>query len=105
MSTSVETFVRILDVDEATARCLIEHQITGIEEVAYIPVAELEEGLGSRANLLPQLRQRARSYLTQLAAGRSGGDDAEPRPAMPRRPLQPRIGGTAVTGSADADLT
>lgn len=58
-----ELFVRVLAIDKAVADLLVANEITTLEEVAYVPEAELEEIPGLDRALVPLIRQRARSHL------------------------------------------
>jgi N utilization substance protein A len=67
MSTPEEsaeaTFVRVLGVPQMVARALCSSEITSLEELAYVPVAELLAVKGIQEWLLLELRERARIHL------------------------------------------
>ena len=56
-------FIDALDVDDVIAHLLIAEGFSCIEDVAYVPVAELAEIKGFEEELAEELRNRARSYL------------------------------------------
>jgi len=66
-----DLFVRVLAIDKAIADLLVANEITTLEEVAYVPQAELEEIKGLSAELITSIRQRARSHLLRDVMGRS----------------------------------
>ncbi len=61
--SAVELFMRLLDVDEQVAAALAGAELTTIEEVAYVPLAELLEIDAIELALLLALRQRARRQV------------------------------------------
>ncbi|MBB5017571.1 N utilization substance protein A [Chitinivorax tropicus] len=62
-------FMRTLDVDEEVATVLVQEGFSTLEEVAYVPLAEMLEIQGFDENLVNELRSRARnSLLTQAIA-------------------------------------
>ena len=61
--SAVELFMLLLDVDEQVAAALADAELTTIEEVAYIPLAELLEFDAIELALLLSLRQKARRHV------------------------------------------
>ena len=62
-----EMFITALDVDEVVAHLLVAEGFTSIEEVGYVPLAELAEIEGFEEEIAEELRNRARSYLAEEA--------------------------------------
>jgi N utilization substance protein A len=60
---AIELFVRVLAIDREVAGLLVAHEMKTLEEVAYVPEEELREIEGLDPNLVPLVRQRAKSYL------------------------------------------
>ena len=75
----VERFATDLDVDEELAGLLVEEGFSSLEEIAYVPVAELLEVEGFDEDLVNALRQRARDVLAkreaEAAAAEAPADD------------------------------
>ncbi|WP_341237666.1 transcription termination factor NusA [uncultured Limnobacter sp.] len=65
-----ELFTSKLDVDEEVANILIEEGFTGLEEVAYVPIAEMQEIEAFDADTVEALRTRARNALLTEAIAR-----------------------------------
>ncbi|MFT5657637.1 MAG: N utilization substance protein A [Gammaproteobacteria bacterium] len=63
----VENFMSQLDVDEEVAIILVQEGLTTIDEVAYIPEAELVEIDEFDEDIVKELRGRARDALLTLA--------------------------------------
>ncbi|RMD01001.1 transcription termination/antitermination protein NusA [Aquitalea sp. FJL05] len=64
-----DLFVKCLSVDEATATVLVQEGFATLEEVAYVPIAEMLEIDGFDEELVNELRSRARdAILTQAIA-------------------------------------
>lgn len=63
----VENFMEQLDVDEEVAVILVQEGLTTIDEVAYIPEAELVEIEEFDEDIVRELRGRARDALLTLA--------------------------------------
>ena len=63
----VENFMHQLDVDEEVAIILVQEGFTTIDEVAYIPEAELVEIEEFDEDIVKELRGRARDALLTLA--------------------------------------
>jgi N utilization substance protein A len=57
------TFIDKLDVDEEVADILIDEGFTGLEEIAYVPLAELQEIAAFDEGTINELRTRARNAL------------------------------------------
>lgn len=56
-------FMDKLDVDEEVADILIDEGFTGLEEIAYVPIAELQEIEAFDEDTINELRNRARNAL------------------------------------------
>jgi N utilization substance protein A len=57
------TFMEKLDIDEELADLLIEEGFSSLEEVAYVPLAEMLEIDGLDEEIVNELRNRARNVL------------------------------------------
>ncbi|MCD8504210.1 MAG: transcription termination factor NusA [Burkholderiaceae bacterium] len=57
------TFMEKLDVDDEVADILIDEGFTGLEEIAYVPIAELQEIEAFDEDTINELRSRARNAL------------------------------------------
>ncbi len=57
------TFMEKLDIDEELADLLIEEGFSSLEEVAYVPLAEMLEINGLDEEIVNELRNRARNVL------------------------------------------
>jgi N utilization substance protein A len=66
-ATQINLFVNALGVDEDLAQVLVMEGFTTIEEVAYVPVAEMLEIEGFDEDLVNVLRDRAKDYLLTKA--------------------------------------
>ncbi|GHA50816.1 transcription termination factor NusA [Photobacterium aphoticum] len=64
---SIEAFTKHLDIDEDFATVLVEEGFTTLEEIAYVPVAELMAVDGLDEDTVNALRDRAKEALTTLA--------------------------------------
>lgn len=62
-----QLFVTHLEIDETTANTLVQEGFATLEEVAYVPVAELLEIDGFDQNTVDSLRNRARDAILTLA--------------------------------------
>ena len=62
-----EMFITALDVDEVVAHLLVAEGFTSIEEVGYVPLAELAEIEGFEEEIAEELRTRARTFLSDEA--------------------------------------
>jgi N utilization substance protein A len=75
----VELFMKQLDVDEDVATILAQEGFSTIEEVAYVPQAELIAIQEFDANIVKELRNRARDVLlTQAIASEESLDQSMP---------------------------
>lgn len=63
----IDVFVNSLDVDEEMAEVLVAEGFTSIEEVAYVPAAEMLEIDGFDEDVVGELKQRAKDALLTLA--------------------------------------
>jgi N utilization substance protein A len=59
----IEMFMLKLDVDEDVAQVLVEEGFTSLEEVAYVPLAEMLEIEAFGEDTVNELRSRARDAL------------------------------------------
>ncbi|HQR82654.1 MAG TPA: transcription termination factor NusA, partial [Thiotrichales bacterium] len=66
-ATQINLFVNALGVDEDLAQVLVMEGFTSVEEVAYVPVAEMLEIEGFDEELVNLLRERAKDYLLTKA--------------------------------------
>jgi N utilization substance protein A len=74
-----ETFMKQLDVDEEIALILVQEGFSSIEEIAYVPTAELVEIEEFDEEVVEELRNRARDVLiTQAIVTEEKIDEAEP---------------------------
>jgi len=72
-------FIDKLDIDEDFALLLSEEGFTSLEEIAYVPTAELLEIDGMDEDIVEQLRERAKAALTtQALASEESLENAEP---------------------------
>ncbi|WP_407275186.1 transcription termination factor NusA [Halothiobacillus sp. DCM-1] len=71
---AIEEFMRQLDVDEDVATVLVEAGFSSLEEIAYVPVAELLDVDGFDESIVDELRNRAQDAL--LAQAISGDEPA-----------------------------
>ncbi|OUS31330.1 transcription termination/antitermination protein NusA [Thalassotalea sp. 42_200_T64] len=72
-------FTEKLDLDEDFATMLVEEGFTSLEEIAYVPVAELLEIDSLDEDTVEVLRERAKAALTTAAlASEESLEDAEP---------------------------
>ncbi len=80
-SQSIDLFVKHLDIDEDFAAALVEEGFTTLEEVAYVPAAELAEVDGLDEETVEVLRERAKEALTTIALAKQesiqGAEPAE----------------------------
>ncbi|AMG31108.1 transcription termination/antitermination protein NusA [Grimontia hollisae] len=78
---SIELFSKHLDIDEDFAAVLVEEGFTTLEEVAYVPAAELLEINGLDEDTVEELRSRAKEALTTIALAKEeileGAEPAE----------------------------
>ena len=79
MRTLIELFSKQLDVDEEVGLILVQEGFSTIEEVAYVPSAELLEIEEFDEDIVNELRTRARDVLlTQAIVQEEKIDEAEP---------------------------
>ncbi|MEX2515378.1 MAG: transcription termination factor NusA [Gammaproteobacteria bacterium] len=77
--TLVEMFKDQLGVDEEVASILVQEGFSSVEEVAYVPENEMLEIEEFDANLVEELRNRARDVmLTRAIVSEESVSDAEP---------------------------
>lgn len=82
-SRLTKLFVEGLDIDADFAAVLIDEGFSSLEEVAYVPVAELLAIDGMDEDLVEELRTRAKDFLTTKAlATEASLEDAEPEQAL-----------------------
>ncbi|MBK7250568.1 MAG: transcription termination/antitermination protein NusA [Gammaproteobacteria bacterium] len=75
----VQNFIRQLDVDEDVATILVQEGLSSIEEVAYVPQAELMAIEEFDEDIVRELRSRARDVLlTQAIASEESLDQRMP---------------------------
>jgi len=58
-----KTFIEALDVDEVIANLLVVEGFTSIEEVAYVPIEELQTIEGFDGEIAEELRRRAEEFV------------------------------------------
>jgi N utilization substance protein A len=74
-----ELFMKQLDVDEDVATVLVHEGFSSIEEIAYVPTAELLAIEEFDEEIVDELRNRARDVLlTQAIASEEKIDESEP---------------------------
>lgn len=79
--TFCQRFVEDLDVDEDLAGVLVQEGFTSVEEIAYVPAAELLQVEGFDEDMVNELRRRARDVLLNKAIAKEEMmtlDDADP---------------------------
>ncbi|WP_130537272.1 transcription termination factor NusA [Thiomicrorhabdus indica] len=75
----INIFVNALDIDDEFAEVLVGEGFTTLEEVAYVPAAEMLEIDGFDEDLVTELKQRAKdALLTQAIAEEEKAALAEP---------------------------
>ncbi len=75
----LSVFTEHLDIDEDFALVLADEGFTSLEEIAYVPVAELLAIDGFDEDLVEELRERAKAVLTtQALANEENLESAEP---------------------------
>jgi N utilization substance protein A len=76
-STLIQMFMIKLDVDEDVAQVLVEEGFTSLEEVAYVPLAEMLEIDAFDEDTVNELRARARdALLTDAIRGEEAVESA-----------------------------
>lgn len=63
-----ELFIEALDVDDVIAHLLVTEGFASVEDVAFVPVDDLAEIEGFDEDVAEELRERARTYLTERDA-------------------------------------
>ena len=77
--TLVENFMKQLDVDEDVATILVQEGFSTVEEIAYVPQAELNAIEEFNEDIVKELRSRARDVLlTQAIASEESIDSQLP---------------------------
>ncbi len=72
-------FMNSLDIDEDFAQVLADEGFTSLEDIAYVPVAELLDIDGFDEDIVESLRERAKSAISTAAlASEEALDGAEP---------------------------
>jgi N utilization substance protein A len=72
-------FIDKLDLDEDFALMLVEEGFTSLEEIAYVPVAEMLDIDGMDEDMVEELRERAKAAITtQALASEETLEGAEP---------------------------
>ena len=75
----INLFIDKLDLDEDFATLLSDEGFTSLEEIAYVPVAEMLEIDGLTEEIIEELRERAKEALTtQALASEETLEGAEP---------------------------
>ncbi|AUQ24120.1 transcription termination factor NusA [Dickeya zeae] len=78
---AIDIFTKHLDIDEEFATALVEEGFSSLEELAYVPMHELQEIDGLDEETIEALRERAKAALTTLALAneenRGNGQPAE----------------------------
>ncbi|MFB6421658.1 MAG: transcription termination factor NusA [Candidatus Malihini olakiniferum] len=64
---AIDVFTKHLDIDEEFATVLVEEGFSSLEEVAYVPIKELQKIDGLDKESIELLRERAKATLTTLA--------------------------------------
>jgi N utilization substance protein A len=73
----VENFMKQLDVDEDVATILVQEGFSTVEEIAYVPQAELNAIEDFNEDLVKELRSRARDVLLTQAIASEESLDAQ----------------------------
>jgi len=75
----IDVFINALDIDEEFAQVLVAEGFTTLEEVAYVPAAEMLDIDGFDEELVTELKQRAKdALLTQAIAEEEKAALAQP---------------------------
>lgn len=98
----LDQFINLLEVNKDVAVALVEAGFTNIDEVAYVPHEELLEIEGFDAEIVNDLRERAKNKLLALALT---GDTCGPK--MPSEELLAMEGMSRIIAHrlAEADIT
>src|SRR5699024_1257152 len=76
---ALELFMDRLEVDQENATILVQEGFSSIEEIAYVPEAELLAVEGFDEDIVEELRSRARdALLTEALAVEEGVDEHQP---------------------------
>jgi len=79
ISALIEVFMKQLDVDEDVALILAQEGFSGLEEIAYVPEQEMLDIEEFDADIVAELRSRARDVLlTKAIANEEQLEMAEP---------------------------
>jgi N utilization substance protein A len=74
-----QLFMEKLEVDEEIANILVQEGFSSVEEIAYVPSAELLAVEGFDEDIVEELRARARdALLTEALAAEEGVDEHQP---------------------------
>ncbi|GLX83559.1 transcription termination factor NusA [Thalassotalea eurytherma] len=75
----INLFTDKLDIDDDFATILVDEGFSSLEEIAYVPAAEILEIDGMNEDIVEELRERAKAALTtQALASEETLEDAEP---------------------------
>lgn len=89
---AIDVFTKHLDIDEEFATVLVEEGFFSLEELAYVPIKELQEIDGLDEETIEALRERAKAALTTLALAqeesRGSGQPAEDLLSLPGLPRE-----------------
>ncbi|MCW2479861.1 transcription termination factor NusA [Candidatus Symbiopectobacterium sp. NZEC135] len=89
---AIDVFTKHLGIDEEFATVLVEEGFSSLEELAYVPIKELQEIDGLDEETIEALRERAKAALTTLALAqeesRGGGQPAEDLLSLPGLPRE-----------------
>ncbi|MEH2920494.1 transcription termination factor NusA [Samsonia erythrinae] len=84
---AIDVFTKHLDIDEEFATVLVEEGFSSLEELAYVPIKELQAIDGLDEETIEALRERAKAALTTLALAheesRGDGQPAEDLLSLP----------------------
>lgn len=73
----IDAFVRHLSIDEEYAAMLVEKGFSSLEELAYVPIKELQESYGLDEETIEALRKDAQAALTTLALVQEENSDSD----------------------------
>jgi len=78
--SSIDVFIKHLDIDEDVAGVLVDEGFTTLEEVAYVPLEEFLAIDGFDEDIANELKERAKdALLTQALATEEKADDQQPQ--------------------------
>jgi len=87
MGVLIETFMKELDVDEDVALILAQEGFSSLDEVAYVPEQEMLDIEEFDADIVAELRSRARDVLlTRAIANEEQRESVEPGQALSELP-------------------